>query len=157
MVFRRNCDLSQFENYLDLSRFQYFLTAVSNNEVALVNNRYLIVTWIYDDFLSKSDPVRDDIQLALEFDDDTYTASAICWLTNDTICVGFLSGIVAVFSTAGEELLEFTGRNTSVQALRKSPPSSSEDYLWILYEDSYLVSVSYDSRNSTVLSYNSFY
>lgn len=133
-----NFDLKDFSEYLDLSRFQFLYVAVNCGIIAIASNKYLILA-----NGTSGDNQYSDIRSVLEFREHSGTATCVVWMTDDVLCVGFDTGYILCFSTAGEELFEYRGSKSCVQSLKIfNNINGKAPGLWILYESGYLVYVS---------------
>ena len=141
-------DLSDYAEYIDLSRFQYCFVSYSGGVLAIATDTSLILT---DDVSNayKADDL-DSTRLVLEFNEDSGRATCIQWIIEGAVVsVGFESGLVVCFNCKGEEIFEFKGAMSSVQSIKVASTEihKKEASIWILYEEGYLVSV----RFSTLL------
>jgi len=83
----------------------------------------------------------------MELNDMYGDISILKWLSDDVLCVGFESGLLACYDDEGDFLVEhrFHEEGVPIQSVRLSD-KYKEDHggvcLYILYEDGYLVGVS---------------
>ncbi len=134
-------DLNDYTEFVDLGRFQYFHTAISGFILAIATDKHLILSDGVSDGLNQQDAT---IRVVLEFNEDSIRATALRWITDDIICVGFESGYVVCFNCLGEEVFEYRGNKSSVQSIQvcSTDVNGKGPGMWILYELGYLVSVS---------------
>jgi outer membrane protein assembly factor BamB len=131
--------LEDFKEYVDLKRFQYALCAYSGSVLAIATQGSLILT---DD---SSGEEYDSTRLVLEFNEDSGRASCIQWIIEgEVVAVGFESGLVVCFNCKGEEIWEFKGAASCVQAIKVASTAIHKTgaAMWLLYEEGLLVSVS---------------
>ncbi|KAJ1442730.1 hypothetical protein B484DRAFT_414671 [Ochromonadaceae sp. CCMP2298] len=160
--------LSDFGDYLDLSRFQFTLSAVSDGLLALATPSYLILT---DEIVmgvgmgggggmgqgmgggmgrgmggGGNGDGEEGIRIALEFSADAGAAICMEWVSADVLGVGFGSGLVVLFDTQGREVVSFRTHGSAVMSLRVGAVGGvlgGGVGLWLLHEGGMLVSVSY--------------
>ena len=162
-------DLSDYRSCIssDLDRIQNCLVAVNTDAprngltpplhdcvLALATHSFLVLSnnWSYTREGECSH--RDDrIKIALEFHEEQGCSrpSALKWISDEIIAVGFESGIVVCFNCEGEELFEYHGQGSPVQAIKAEPrdgdassdilEAAQEPVMWILYESGFIISV----------------
>lgn len=137
-------DLSDFKDFLDLNRFQFCHISFSGSVLAVATSKCLILT----DEIGDCSFGEQSIKLAVEFNDDSGSATHVSWVIEGIVCVGFETGLTVFFNCKGEEVFEFKGRKSSVQSIKVSPVASDilkGHVVWILYEEGVFVSVRIDT------------
>ena len=115
--------VTKYEQYIDVEQMKQYQISLSADGtlVALGTSRHLIIT---DDraVVSEESPPA-TVETILEFSTDSGKCTALRWLTDEVICLGFESGDFACFDMYGNGIIEQKCDNTSVQALRISDSS----------------------------------
>ena len=140
--------LEIFGEFLDLNNFRVKIFAPSKGKVALANDNYLIIS---DGMaVNKTTGVSrsDDINTLVEFNEQSGKPTALFWILEDRICVGYDTGAVACFDLDGNILFERIFANVPVQVMRVSgidtcqeSDPEEEGLLWIMFAKGLLVSV----------------
>ena len=149
-------NLSEYKQYVenDLDRIQHCLLAVTKAYnigrvprwlLGFATDKFLILTDNWEEKDRSSANTDNDVKIALEFNEDSGRPTALTWITDDVICVGFETGVIVCFDCEGEEIFEYKGQDSEVQSIRvesEANNGNNESILWVLYENGYLVSVS---------------
>lgn len=138
--FRFVFDLSDYSDYLDLNRFQFYHTAICGFVLAIATSKHLILTDGVSDGINQQEAT---IRVVLEFNEESIRATALTWITEEIICVGFESGYFVCFNCYGEEVFECKGHSSTVQSVRvcNTDVNGKGPGLWILYEQGRFISV----------------
>lgn len=144
----RTYNLEVFGEFLNLNNFRVKFFAPSSGKVALANDSYLIIS----DGMAISETTgisrSQDINTLVEFSELSGKPTALFWILEDKICIGYDTGAVACFNLNGDILFERKFANVPVQVMRVSnvevdqdTNSQGEGLLWIMFAKGLLVSV----------------
>lgn len=139
--------LDNLESNLRKESFKLYMVAMSTDRLAIALNNHLMITSI----IGEIDP-EDGIPFAPRVDsmvplEERYDrCSALQWLGDDIICVGFESGIIVCFNVSGNYLFEQKFHDSSVQSIRVTDRPVTLSTIaglcvFILHEDGHLVAV----------------
>lgn len=139
--------LEIFGQFLNLNNFQGTLFAPTRGKVAVANDSYLIISdglRMDRDSAAYSDVT--DINTLIEFSELSGKPTALSWISETLICVGYDTGTVACFDTLGNLVFERKFAGSAVQAVRMSDENSTLDAgragcLWIMHARGRLISV----------------
>jgi len=102
----------------ELKGYQVALSP-QNNKLAVATARHLLISDDRDfSALTGAPPPR--VETLMEFSKASGKCTALLWLTNEAVCLGFESGDFAVFDSDGKGVTEQRCHASSVQALRLS-------------------------------------
>ena len=152
MSFRFTFALADFGEYLDIGRLQFYQASLSGSVLAIASDRYLVLTdgsSDSDDSVYSSDNA-DSVRLVLEFNEESGYCTCLSWITEDIVGVGFEHGLFVCFNCAGEEVFEYRGHTSPVQAIKlgQSVDRTRKGVaVWILYEAAWLISVRFVSTS----------
>ena len=148
--------LEEFKTFINLDAVKSLDLALSpmNAKLAVATETHLIITDDRDLPSSLLENPVPAINTLLEFSDETGKCTALRWLTEDVICVGFESGDFACFEADGRGVMEQRCDNSPVRSMRISQtllPGTGDDNiasslaydqsLWILYQSGVLAVV----------------
>ena len=144
-------DLEELNEYVDLSSFRFMLVALIGTKIAIATTRYLI---IMEEIYSSSNTAiptniyndKDKIQTVVEFGEISGRPTAIQWLNENVLCIGFETGALTCFNDYGETISEHEFSTSSLMAihiLRSLDPTTNTQHIWALYENGFLISVSF--------------
>lgn len=149
-------DLSDFIDQIDVQSIRTFLFAVSNEKIAIATRNHVIISsgrrssitsTATDNNNSNSFnyDINDinDIRILLEPQERFGSPSALKWITDDVICIGFESGDLCCYGDNGYHILEQKFNDSSVQSIKvcHSELPNMGPGLWILYESGFLISI----------------
>ena len=124
--------------FVDLSMFSLLKFSINPiGRLALVSTDYMIITdgVVNDD----SDDVEGEI-------DDTViklfpgsVVTALIWISDDLVCLGFETGFFTCFNVDGMMVFERQYKQEAIKSLRVTSCNSTSGSLWILYDKGFLV------------------
>lgn len=142
-------DLDEIKEYVDLSSFRFMLVTITGTKIAIATPRYLV---IMEEVLVGSSTVnsnqmneKDKIQTVVEFGEISGRPTAIQWLNQSILCVGFETGALTCFNDFGETMSEHEFSSSPLMAIHVLPsvdPTTNTQHIWALYENGFLISVS---------------
>ena len=102
----------------ELKTYQIALSPL-NNKFAIATSKHLVITDDRD-YSILADSPSPKVDTLLEFSNASGRCTALLWLNNEIICLGFESGEFAVFSSDGKGLVEQRCHTAAVQSLKVS-------------------------------------
>lgn len=133
----------------DLNRdsFKQYHCAMSSNRLAIALNHHMMISSIIGEIDPEDGiPFAPQMDSMVPFNEGYDRVSALQWLSDDLLGVGFDSGIICCYSASGEYLFEQKFHESSVQSIKITdrPVNSSVfggSCVYILFEDGHLVVV----------------
>ena len=124
--------------FVDLSTFSQQKFSINHiGRLALVSTDYMIIT----DGVMNDD--SDDVEGEI---DDTViklfpgaVVTAIIWISDDLVCLGFETGSFSCFNVEGTMVFERQYKQEAVKSMRVSSCNSTSGWLWVLYDKGFLV------------------
>jgi hypothetical protein len=139
-------DLDEIKEYVDLSSFRFMLVTITGTKIAIATTRYLV---IMEEVLfgtsANQHQEKDKIQTVVEFGEISGRPTAIQWLNQSVLCVGFETGALTCFNDFGETMSEHEFSTSPLMAIHVLPsidPATNTQHIWALYENGFLISVS---------------
>jgi hypothetical protein len=138
-------DLDEIKEYVDLSSFRFMLVTITGTKIAIATTRYLVI--MEEVLFGSSHPnqEKDKIQTVVEFGEISGRPTAIQWLNQSVLCVGFETGALTCFNDFGETMSEHEFSTSPLMAIHVLPsvdPTTNTQHIWALYENGFLISVS---------------
>lgn len=137
--------LEIFGQFLNLNNFQRSIFAPTRGKIAIANDSYLIISdGVRMDGVPATNSDVHDVNTLIEFSEHSGKPTALIWISDTKICVGYDTGTVACFDAVGNLLFERKFASSAVQAMRISDEGStlnSVRCLWIMYARGRLISV----------------
>jgi hypothetical protein len=123
------------------------LVALTKEKVAIATSRYLMI--MEEDAVivgnDDGDDEKEKIQTVVEFGEISGRPTAILWINSDIVCVGFETGALTFFNDFGETISEHEFATCPLVAIHlvQNPDSRSGPEIWALFENGFLISVSF--------------
>jgi hypothetical protein len=125
----------------------YFII-VSNEKIAIATRSHIIISSGKKDTIDNNNNFNLNtndfsIRILLEPQERYGYPSALKWITDDVICVGFESGDLCCYGDNGYPIIEQKFNDSSVQSIKvcHSELPDMGPGLWILYESGFLLSI----------------
>ena len=141
-------DLDEIKEYVDLSSFRFMLVTITGTKIAIATTRYLVImeeVLVGSSMNSNQPNEKDKIQTVVEFGEISGRPTAIQWLNQSILCVGFETGALTCFNDFGETMSEHEFSSSPLMAIHVLPsvdPTTNTQHIWALYENGFLISVS---------------
>lgn len=135
-------DLSDLNEYIDLSSFRFMLVAITGTKIAIATSRYLVIMEEIPITINNNE--KDKIQTVVEFGEISGRPTAIQWLNDNVLCIGFETGALTCFNDFGETISEQEFCNSPLMAIHVLPsidPTTNTQHIWALFENGFLISV----------------
>jgi hypothetical protein len=137
-------DMEEIKEYVDLSSFRFMLVTITGTKIAIATTRYLVIMEEVQMPLHHEHE-KDKIQTVVEFGEISGRPTAIQWLNQSVLCVGFETGALTCFNDFGETMSEHDFSTSPLMAIHVLPsldPTANIQHIWALYENGFLISVS---------------
>lgn len=148
--------LNKNDQTFSKSQFKSYIVSMSSNRIAVGYRNNLMFTSLIgsspDVNVSYTEPEREIelnpfFEISMELNEIYGDISVLKWLSDDVLCVGFESGLLACYDDEGDFLVEhhFHEEGIPIQTVKLSEKYKENHggmCLYILFEDGYLVGVS---------------
>lgn len=135
-------DMDEIKEYVDLSSFRFMLVTITGTKIAIATTRYLVI--MEEVLLANRESEKDKIQTVVEFGEISGRPTAIQWLNQSVLCVGFETGALTCFNDFGETMSEHEFSTSPLMAIHVLPsidPATNTQHIWALFENGFLISV----------------